>query len=133
MIRLAANQDVLRVVSDQTGAPTSANDLAAALIHIAAELVSSKTTKRGTFHFCNKGYLSWADIAEHIMYVLVEEGRPASRIERITTSEYPTPARRPKNSCLDTQSISDTFHIIPKDSRQAVQLIVSEIIQGELK
>jgi dTDP-4-dehydrorhamnose reductase len=133
MIRLSANQSVLRVVSDQIGAPTSARELAAALIHIAAELISSKDAKRGTFHFCNSGYVSWADIAGHIMEILTEYGRPASRIERISTSEYPTPARRPKNSCLNTQAISEAFHINPKDGRDAVRLIVSEIIQGEFQ
>ena len=130
MIRLAAERETLRVVDDQRGAPTSASELAGVLLQIATSLTASSETPRGTFHFSNAGNASWAEIAEEIMRQLTQYGRKSANIERIATSEYPTPARRPKNSSLDTSAISEAFSIRPDNWRDAIGVIVSDIVKG---
>lgn len=101
MLRLAREREVLRVVADQNGCPTWADDLADALLALAdrRELAS-------TYHFCGDGPTTWHRFASAI----VDEARryqplACRRIDAITTAEYPTPARRPMYSILDTTRI----------------------------
>ena len=129
MMRLSSERPALRVVDDQRGAPTSASDLADAILRIASHLTSSEMTKRGTFHFCNGGNASWADIADEVMLLLKRNGREAATIERISTSDYPTRARRPKNSSLNTSAISEAFNITPNHWRNAIEAIVSHLLK----
>jgi len=99
MLRLAADRDVIRVVNDQRGNPTFADDLAEALLTIAAN------PKPGTYHLAGQGETTWYGFAKAIF----ANGGP--RIEPITTAEYPTPARRPANSVLDCAKAKRTFAV----------------------
>ncbi len=99
MLRLAADRDVIRVVNDQRGNPTFADDLAEALLTIAAN------PKAGTYHLAGQGETTWYNFAKAIF----ANGGP--RIEPITTAQYPTPARRPANSVLDGAKAKRTFAI----------------------
>lgn len=99
MLRLMASREELGVVADQIGAPTSADDLADALWRLASGGSS------GMFHYTNSGVASWYDFAvairdEAITIGLLDGG--AARVLPIATSAYPTPARRPAFSVLDT-------------------------------
>ena len=102
MLRLAAERDVLRVVNDQRGNPTFADDLAEALLTIASRRV------RGTYHLAGGGQTTWFDFARAIF--ARAPGR-TPRLEPITTAEYPTPARRPANSVLDCTKAKRTFAV----------------------
>jgi len=99
MLRLAADRDVIRVVNDQRGNPTFADDLAEALLTIAAN------PKPGTYHLAGQGATTWYNFAKTIF----ANGGP--RIEPITTAQYPTPARRPANSVLDGTKAKRTFAV----------------------
>ncbi len=97
MLRLARERPSLRVVADQHGCPTCADDLAAALLELATR------ERGGIYHACGDGPTTWHGFATAI----VDEARrhtalACERVEPITTAEYPTPARRPAYSVLDT-------------------------------
>ena len=98
MLRLFAERDQVRVVADQIGSPTYAPGLAAALWRLAT------AGAQGLFHYRDSGVASWYDFA----VAIAEEARAAGLIDRapaivpIATADYPTPARRPAFSVLDT-------------------------------
>jgi len=103
MLRLAESRDELGVVADQLGSPTSAPDLAAAIIAMAKALAArpGDASLRGVFHAAGTGEASWADLAETVFAASAALGGPSATVRRIATSDYPTPARRPANSRLD--------------------------------
>ncbi|MGO9006556.1 MAG: dTDP-4-dehydrorhamnose reductase [Beijerinckiaceae bacterium] len=107
MLRLAADREEIRVVADQQGTPTSALDIAVGLERVARNLVDrpDESLLRGTFHLTNAGQTSWAGFATEIFKLTVECGGPSARVVPIETAQYPTPARRPAFSCLDTGKI----------------------------
>lgn len=100
MLRLGAERDVLRVVDDQRGCPTFADDLAEAVLTIAARPVP------GIYHLAGAGEASWFEFAEAIF-----AGRPGPRLEAIMTEDYPTAAARPANSVLDCSKAKATFGV----------------------
>ncbi|WP_373778043.1 dTDP-4-dehydrorhamnose reductase [Glaesserella sp.] len=125
MLRLARTRDSLAVVDDQIGGPTYAGDIATALIEMAEQILAGKTDVFGIYHFSGKPYVSWNEFAQAIFEQAnlqkILEKRPL--VNRITTQEYPTPAKRPANSCLDLSKIKHTFNIDPSDWRTALQNI----------
>jgi dTDP-4-dehydrorhamnose reductase len=124
MLRLAAERPVLRVVDDQLGCPTWADDLADALFALAR-----LDRHEPTYHFCNDGVTSWHGFATAI----VEEARThrslaCERIEPIPTSAYPTPAKRPAYSVLDTGRIRDAG-ITPPSWRVGMAHVVAQVLR----
>jgi dTDP-4-dehydrorhamnose reductase len=105
MLRLAEDRDELRVVADQIGCPTSALDIADALLSSA---VSGKGRGR-TYHLAASGTCSWADFATAIFRISAGLGGPSARVVPISTREFPTPAIRPRYSVLDSQSFEEEF------------------------
>ena len=101
MLRLAKERPVLRVVADQRGCPTWTDNLAGALLALAM-----RPELAPTYHFCNAGETTWHGFAEAIV-AEARRHRPLAceRVEAITTAEYPTPARRPAYSVLDTSRL----------------------------
>lgn len=99
MLRLARERDNVHVVDDQRGCPTSALDLARGLIQLAH--LSLEREAHGIIHLANSGHASWADVADAVMSASAEVGGPSKRIKRILSSDFATPAARPKNSVLD--------------------------------
>jgi dTDP-4-dehydrorhamnose reductase len=108
MLRLGADRDVLRVVNDQRGCPTFADDLAEALLSIAEKCAPRAA---GTYHLAAAGQTTWFDFARKIFAEAARFGRPVPRVESITTNEYPTPARRPANSVLDCTKAKRVFGV----------------------
>lgn len=116
MLRLAGDRDVVNVVADQTGSPTSAQDLALAIIGAARHALTNPADDswRGTFHAVGSGSVTWAGFAEEIFRQSKALGGPSARVEAITTSQYPTRAKRPAYSVLDTSGFKTTFgHAMP--------------------
>lgn len=109
MLRLAETRDEVGVVSDQLGSPTSAPDLATAIIAMAKALAAhpGDASLRGVFHAAGAGEASWADLAETVFAASAELGGPSATVKRITTLDYPTPARRPSNSRLDCTLLAE--------------------------
>ena len=128
MLRVAESRDLLTVVDDQRGSPTSAADLAQALMTIAVRLADDADAPTGTFHFSNAGDISWADFAIEIFRQSAERGGPSAQVARIPSSDYPTPARRPANSLLSHAAIHDAYGITPRDWREALGDILDELI-----
>ncbi|MCC2978210.1 dTDP-4-dehydrorhamnose reductase [Sphingomonas sp. PL-96] len=128
MLRVGADRGHLRVVGDQHGSPTSAADLAAALLTIAMRLAENPAAPGGTFHFSNAGAASWADFAAEIFRQSAERGGPTATVEAITTAEYPTPARRPANSLLSHAAIQRAYGITPRPWAEALGDILDELI-----
>lgn len=131
MLRVGQDRDMLTVVDDQRGSPTGAADLAQALMTIAIRLVEDAQAPGGTFHFSNQGTVSWAGFAAEIFRQSAMRGGPTAQVAPIATKDYPTPARRPANSLLDTRAIRDAFGIEPRQWQAAVGEILDELIGAE--
>ncbi len=118
MLRLGAERDRLRVVADQVGCPTSARDLAAALLALAtADLV-------GTFHLAGTEQATWHEFAVAIFHT----AGLAVEVDAITTAEYPTPAPRPANSRLDSGALAEATGIRLPGWRSSLPPVIDEIL-----
>ena len=110
MLRLATTNETLRVVADQVGAPTS-TPLIAEVTAVLVRRLAAEGADRfpfGTYHLTAAGETSWHGYAR---FVFAEAGLDPARVHPITTAEYPTPARRPANSRLDTTRLRSTFGV----------------------
>lgn len=106
MMHLAESRDELNVVADQYGNPTSAHDIADAILRVAGNLLASQDEDlRGIFHVAGSGEASWADFASEIFRISAQMGGPSATVHPIPTAQYPTPARRPHNSRLDCRKL----------------------------
>lgn len=125
MLRLAKTRDTLGVVADQIGGPTYAGDIAASLIQIAEKIISGEEVQYGIYHFTGEPYVSWCDFAKTIFDEAVSQNvlEKAPLVNAITTADYPTPAKRPANSCLDLSKIQQVFGIKPSDWKKALKNI----------
>lgn len=132
MLRVAAERDVLRVVDDQHGSPTSAADLAGAALTIALRLAEDAHAPAGVWHFSNAGATTWARFAQAIFEASARRGGPLASVEPITTADYPTPARRPANSLLSHDAIFADFGIEPRPWSAALDDILDELV-GRIK
>ncbi|VEB26987.1 dTDP-4-dehydrorhamnose reductase [Actinobacillus lignieresii] len=125
MLRLGKERESLGIVSDQFGGPTYAGDIAKALIQIANTILNGKQDAFGIYHFTGKPYVSWADFANTIFNEAVSQKvlEKAPLVNFISTSDYPTPAKRPANSRLDLTKIDAVFGIKPSDWQRALKNI----------
>lgn len=117
MLKLSDKYDEINVVSDQYGSPTYTTDLAKLLVDM------SKTSKYGIYHASNEGFTSWANFAEEIFNTFDKN----VKVNHITTEEYPTKARRPKNSCMSKDCLpKNGFDRLP-DWKDALQRYKKEL------
>ncbi len=128
MLRVGATRDELGVVDDQRGSPTSAADLAAALLTIAVRLIEDEGAPTGTFHFSNAGAVSWAGFASEIFAQSGARGGGVAAVKPIATADYPTPAKRPANSLLSHDAIRAAYGIEPRPWQAALGDILDELI-----
>ena len=126
MLDLAASRDGWGVVNDQVGNPTGTADLAEALL-AAAEKASGSNTCWGTYHFAGQGDATWFEFAEEIVasQAAFTGKRPA--LKAITTEEYPTPARRPLNSRLNSDLFASIFGVRALHWRERTRDVVKTI------
>ncbi|WP_298914907.1 dTDP-4-dehydrorhamnose reductase [uncultured Algimonas sp.] len=126
MLRLAAMRDTLRIVSDQTGRPTYAPDLARAAV-AALETIATDPSTGGTYHVTNTGDpVSWAGFAAAIF----DAAEKRMRIEPITTAEFGAPAPRPAYSVLDTEAFERGFGYALPDWRDGMRRALQEADLG---
>ena len=118
-------------MDDQWGAPTSAQDLAAALLGMTQRLIEVPDAPTGVFHVVNRGETTWRRVAEAVFARAARYGRRAPVVTPIATAEYPTPARRPLNSRLSTVHLEQAYGIVLPDWRDGVERIVDELLQAE--
>ncbi len=129
MLNLAKGRDQVSVVADQFGNPTSADSIAGAILSIGNALWSGKTAY-GTYHFCGPAHTSWAGFAEEIFRASSSIGGPFAEVLPITTSEYPTAAKRPKNSSLDMSKFSSAFSYEQPSLKSSIMKAVSSALQS---
>ena len=121
MIRLMNEKESIGVVQDQFGSPTYAADLAEAIMTI----ISSGKWKAGIYHFSNDGVISWYDFAETIRQLIDSR----CKVNQITTQQFPTPAKRPGYSVLDTSKIKSTFGIRGRDWKESLRRCVGLLLK----
>jgi len=128
MLRVAGDRDEVSVVADQVGNPTSALDIADGIFLVAQNLVASDDAAlRGVFHMTARGEATWADFAQAIFADSVSVGGASATVRRITTADYPTPARRPANSRLDCARIAAIHGVILPEWRAALSTVVTRL------
>jgi dTDP-4-dehydrorhamnose reductase len=131
MFRLADEGRPLRVVDDQRGSPTSAADVADAVIAVGSRLIADPGAATGTYHFVNAGEASWCELAAFSLGARTAQGRPAPAVEAIGTAAYPTRAKRPMNARLATAKITRDFDVRPRPWRAAIADVVAELAAAE--
>ena len=124
MVELGQQRDTLSVVADQHGNPTSALDLAEAILAIA----DTGLTPGQTYHLAGTGIASWFDLAVAVQDELTRLGRRSARIIPITTADWPTPARRPTYSALDSGKVARDFGVTMPDWRASLRPIVERLV-----
>lgn len=103
MLRLCEAQPIVRVVQDQCGNPTSALDLASAILQLSGRLLThDRRAMAGIFHLAGQGETTWHGFAQTIFDLLAHRGIRVPQLEAITSDQYQTVARRPRNSRLDS-------------------------------
>lgn len=131
MLRLATERDRLTVVSDQVGAPTGAELIADVTAH-ALRAVQARPELSGLYHLVAAGETSWFDYARHVIGWARARGHAVrvapQAIEPVPTTAFPTPARRPLNSRLDTTRLREAFGLHLPPWQQGVERMLAEIL-----
>jgi dTDP-4-dehydrorhamnose reductase len=126
--RLAAERDELRIIADQHGRPTSAADLAGALWRVVRErLRGDATVPWGTYHLANADPTTWHGLAEAIVELEARHSARRPVVQAIPATDYPTPARRPANSVLDTARFESAFGFGLRPFRSALRAVLDEL------
>ncbi|HEX7389019.1 MAG TPA: dTDP-4-dehydrorhamnose reductase [Acidiphilium sp.] len=130
MINAARKTGALKVVADQRGTPTAAEDLATAILDIAAQLLRSgwQPRYRGIFHATNAGETTWHGFAEAIFDVAAKNGETRPTVSPIATSDWPTPTRRPADSRLDCSKLEETFTVTLPSWQDATRRVVTAML-----
>ncbi|TCM20809.1 dTDP-4-dehydrorhamnose reductase [Novosphingobium sp. PhB165] len=129
MLRLAGERPEISVVSDQIGNPTSALDIAEGVLTVARNLVRSPDPAlRGTFHMAATGEASWADLAEETFKISRRFGGPQAEVRRISTEDYPTPARRPADARLDSSRIKLVHGVVMPTWQWSLAAVVERLV-----
>ncbi|AFY68930.1 dTDP-4-dehydrorhamnose reductase [Thalassoporum mexicanum PCC 7367] len=141
MLRLFRQKEELRVVADQLGTPTWSRLIAQTTAHIITQAISSSasgsptpsltnwfTDRGGVYHLTAAGSTSWHGFAKAIMVGDRQaEQQIIKAIQPISTSEYPTPAKRPANSQLDPTKLCDTFNINLPTWEECLAMVLAEV------
>lgn len=124
MLRLGNEKNEINVVSDQVGSPTYAKDLATAILSILKTSNKDKLNfKQGIYHFSNEGSCSWYGFASEIM----KQKEIDCKVNPVSSSEFPTPTKRPNYSLLNKTKIKETFNIEVRDWKTALKECLSKI------
>jgi dTDP-4-dehydrorhamnose reductase len=116
MLNLMGQRDEVKIVNDQTGCPTSAHDLAQAILALCEIAVSEKFDKFGTYHLTSDQPMTWFEFGKSIHKIALQvfgddwTGEDCAVLP-ITSSEFPTAAKRPEYSVLSCRLVKDTFGI----------------------
>lgn len=132
MLRLAQQHDTLKVINDQHGAPTGADLLADISAH-ALRMALQAPELAGTYHVAAGGVTTWHGYAQHVINHARAAGLPIktaeNAVQAVPTHAFPTPARRPSNSRLDTSKLQAAFGLCLPPWQVGVDRMLAEIIQ----
>jgi dTDP-4-dehydrorhamnose reductase len=132
MLRLAQERDSLKVIADQYGAPTGADLLADVTAH-ALRAAMQKSELSGLYHLVAGGVTTWHEYASMVIAYARTQGVPIKvaqeTIQSVDTSAFPTPAKRPHNSRLDTSKLQHSFGLTLPDWQVGVERMLSEFLE----
>jgi len=129
MLGAAQKTDTLRVVADQRGCPTSARDLAVAVLGVADRIGAGwDPAYAGVFHAAGGGDTTWYGLAEAVFDEAARHGRSRPTVVPIQTADWPTPARRPADSRLDCTKLAHVYGVSLPPWPGAVQRVVRELV-----
>jgi dTDP-4-dehydrorhamnose reductase len=128
ILRLGAERETLKIVSDQIGSPTYTRHLANSTLAALKQARAATSFPSGVYHLCNRGETSWQGFASEICREARENSIPlkVKTVEGIPSSAYPTPAARPKNSRLDCAKFEKIFQI----TMPTWQIALAECMKG---
>ncbi len=125
MLKAGQARDELRVVDDQRGRPTAAGELAEFVYAVAPALVSAVgDASAGVFHFAGEGETSWRGFADAIF---AKAGGKRPTITPIASEDYPTAARRPRNSVLDCSKLERVLGVKPRSWREGLHETMAQL------
>jgi dTDP-4-dehydrorhamnose reductase len=131
ILRLASEREVLKVVDDQNGAPTSAELVADVTAH-ALRAATARGDHSGTYHLAARGETTWHGYAQFVVDEARSAGWPVRLMDRaivaVDTGAFPTAARRPRNSRLDVERLEQTFGLRLPEWRDGVARALAEVL-----
>ncbi|MGL4754545.1 MAG: sugar nucleotide-binding protein, partial [Aeromonadaceae bacterium] len=129
MLRFGKERSEMSVINDQFGAPTGAELLADCTAH-AIRVAQSKPEVAGLYHLIASGITTWFDYAQLVFAKAREAGveLAVTQLNAVPTSAFPTPAKRPHNSRLDTGKFQRTFNLVLPDWTVGVERMLTEIL-----
>ena len=129
MLRLAREHEALNVIADQIGAPTGA-ELIADVTALALQKVRLNSELTGIYHLAASGEVSWHGYADYVINFARSQGEllAVKVVNPIDTTDYPTPARRPLNSRLNTQKLRDNFSLYLPDWQSGITRMLREVL-----
>ena len=131
MLKLAATRERLTVVDDQFGRPSYAPAIATGVFAVARHLLADRDERlRGVFHLAGGGEANWFEFAEAIMAASAERGGRLVPVEAITTAQFPTLARRPRDSRLDCRRIAAVHGVELPDWRRSLVNCIDSLMAG---
>ncbi|MDX1709259.1 MAG: dTDP-4-dehydrorhamnose reductase [Desulfobacterales bacterium] len=131
ILKLAAHKKTLQVVADQSGSPTSAADLASALLIIAQKIATGEKNAWGTYHYCGAGITTWHGLAEKtIELAAAHTDIQTRRVEAISSAQWPTSAPRPPYSALDCTRLKRQFGIEAQPWLSSLKQTIARIFCG---
>ncbi|HHV66501.1 MAG TPA: dTDP-4-dehydrorhamnose reductase [Ochrobactrum intermedium] len=129
MLKLAETRDALSVVADQWGNPTSALDIADAMIRVADHLAAApEFSAYGVYHLAGRGDTNWSGFARAIFGESARLGGATATVTDIATADYPTKARRPANSRLSTAKFQQAFNWMAPHWQSSLRDVVSRLV-----
>ena len=137
MLRLATERPGLKVVADQFGAPTSAALIADVTAQILGQYIrkcrhAETDFPFGVYHLVAGGRTHWQEYAQAVVQAAQAAGKPLRMgpgdVQAITTAEYPLPAPRPANSCLDTTRLRETFGLCLPDWKSGLTHVMTQLL-----
>ena len=132
MLRLGQERDKLTVINDQFGAPTGADLIADITAHAIRQVTQADANPHaGIYHLVASGETTWFEYAKHVL-AQVQQAQAAIKIKAtevlpVPTSAFPTPAKRPHNSRLNTQKLQTTFNLTLPAWQTGVNRMLAEI------
>jgi UDPglucose 6-dehydrogenase len=130
MLRLSKERDELNVVSDQICSPTYATDLAGTIL----EIIKNKEFREEDqatqiYHYSNEGEVSWYEFAKEIFKI----AKIDCKVNPITTQQYPTPAKRPRNTLMNKDKISETFSVSTPNWKESLNTYIAKTQEKIMK
>ena len=135
MLKLGSERELLKIVADQTGAPTYAPHLAETTLRAVKNATEQKVFPSGIYHLCNSGETTWFDFSQAIFSGARTRGLSlkVKNVLPIPSSEFPTPAKRPKNSRLDNHKAATLLKVVMPTWESGLNSCMDAMTQSERK